>query len=98
MLPYILVGEMSTAGRATNTMTKIFVRVAYPVNYQDELDNFILYKLHEILDRKWIDVVNGDVTSRTQVSVTSDITDIRPANTAGYIYRERVLEVPCRWR
>lgn len=98
VLPYILVGEMSTAGRATNTMTKIFVRVAYPVNYQDELDNFILYKLHEILDRKWIDVVNGDVTSRTQVSVTSDITDIRPANTAGYIYRERVLEVPCRWR
>ncbi len=96
--PYILIGEMSAGSVNPNTVTKIFVRVCYPKNYQDDLDNFILYTLYSLLDRKFISVTNGATVTRTQVSVTSDITDIRPASTAGYIYRERVLEVPCRWR
>ena len=96
--PYIIIGEMSAGSMNPNTVTKIFVRVCYPKNYQDDLDNFILYTLYSLLDRKFISVTNGATVTRTQVSVTSDITDIRPASTAGYIYRERVLEVPCRWR
>lgn len=96
--PYILIGEMSAGSVNPNTVTKIFVRVCYPKNYQDDLDNFVLYTLYSLLDRKFISVTNGATVTRTQVSVTSDITDIRPASTAGYIYRERVLEVPCRWR
>lgn len=96
--PYILVGELTALGRVPNTLTKLYVRVVYPKNFQDELDDFILYKLFDLLDSKWLTVVNGSVTTRTKVSVTSDITDIRPASTAGFIYRERVLEVPCRWR
>ena len=96
--PYILIGELTALGRVSNTLTKLYVRVVYPKNFQDELDDFILYKLFDLLDNKWLTVVNGIVTTRTKVSVTSDITDIRPASTAGFIYRERVLEVPCRWR
>ena len=98
VLPYILIGEMMHIGRAENTTGKFFVRVCYPKNYQDVLDQFILFKLYELLDRKHISVVNGTIVTRTQVFVTSEITDIRPASTAGYIYRERVLEVPVRWR
>jgi len=98
ILPYILIGEMMHLGRAENSTSKFFVRVCYPKNYQDELDQFILYTLYEILDRKHLSVVNGTTVTRTQVFVTSEITDIRPASTVGYIYRERVLEVPVRWR
>ena len=97
--PYILVGEEQTRGfrGMENDVTRLFIRVAYPTSYQDDLDSFILYRLRTLLHKKRIEVVNGDSVTHTVLYVTRDITDIRPA-VDGYIYRDRVVEVPCRWR
>lgn len=96
--PYIQLSEMTTDGNINdNGMVRIRVRVAYPPDYQDDLDNFVLYTLRTLLDNKFIAVVNGLVTTRTKVYVTGDITDIRET-LSKYIYRDRIVEVPCRWR
>lgn len=99
--PYVLVYEAPVYGlgryEIDNTVLSIVIRVCFPKGYQDDLDNYVLFELQSLLHNKLIDVVNGTVETKVQTYCSSSITGVELAQD-GYIYRERVIHVPTRWR
>jgi len=98
---YIEVHEIEKFGafRSSNrnSTVEFGVKVCFPINHQIDLDNFVLFELFTALDRKVLTVTNGTTVSYVQMEVTSDVSGVNREDD-GYISRERLVSMPCRWR
>lgn len=100
--PYVLVYETPSFIRyktySDNGFLYITILAAYPTNYQQALEKYINFELFNMLDKKVLEVVNGDIKTNVKVSVTDRITQIITATSDGYIAKERIVTIPYRWR
>ncbi len=97
--PYVVVYESILGGTLTRrSTTDIVVMCCYPKDYQQWVDNYILFELFNLLDRQILTIVNGDTESKVKVEVTDRISALLTNLDDGYIGKERIIEVPYRWR
>lgn len=99
--PYVLVYEASSLSNYTrygNGEMDIKIVVAFPTSYQEALNDYVLFELVELLDKKVLKVWHKDNVSRVQVTVTDRMSRIVTATSDGYIARERTITVPYKWR
>lgn len=91
--PYILVGYLDN----NNGMTRIRIRVCYPRGYSAYVDDFVDYRLRSMFDNYYMTVTNlaGDVVTHTYTSVDEDDVSGTGYTADGYIYRDRIITVPC---
>ena len=91
---YILVGTLDNTGAG---MTRVRVRVCYPRGASAYLDDFVDYKLRDMFDRYYMTVRNldGTVVTHTYTSVDDEEVSGTGWTNDGYIYRDRIIEVPC---
>ncbi len=95
--PYLVIWEDSASlNDMDNGSTLVFVSCHVPSDDFALLDNFIVHELFELLDRKVIP--DGD--HQFEVYVTGDMSPIVPpkGNDDGTLSRDRMLEIPTRWR
>ena len=100
--PYVLVYETPKSSRynsqTNNGVVSITIMTAFPPNYQDALDQFVMFELFALLDGVRLDIVNGLTTSHVIVDVTDRISQIITDTSDGYIAKERIVTMPYRWR
>lgn len=97
--PYVVVYELPSAGTATSKGTlDISVMCCYPKDYQIWVDRYVLYELFNLLDNFVLEIENQGVTSKVVTSVTDNISGFITNLDDGYIGKERVVQIPYRWR
>jgi len=104
-LPYVRVFEKrqygSGRGASDNSVTSIIVQVCYPKNYNNDLDKYMLFELFSLVDNKLLTIVYDAgppiVSCVVQMHCTNEMSELLPLDNS-YIYRERTVIIPERWR
>jgi len=92
--PYILVGELES--RIDSDVTRIRVRTCYPKGYSAFLDEFVTYTLRNMFDGAELTIKNRlDVTTAITFSTVEKSLSGTGYTEDGYIYRDRIITVPC---
>lgn len=81
-----------------NNSAGIRVSCHAPLGNDADVDKFILFELFELLDNKVLSFISGEEIIKFKCYVTSDMSSMTSLNNDESVSRDRLVQVPSRWR